>query len=125
VNIFGKSTSGIQLRACHDQLCLISAIKRSFKGNTQMSKSKKATPAPVVATPVVAQPPVTASGGRTIVAIAKELKISPVNARRLARQHASELGHSAKGQRWELSPDQAKRFIELATAPKVAKTVAA
>jgi hypothetical protein len=92
-----------------------------------MSKKTKFTGKAKVATPVVEtpeQPPV-ATSTRTIVSIAKELKITPVNARRLARQHASELGHSAKGQRWELSPDQEKRFIELATAPKAAKTVAA
>jgi hypothetical protein len=90
-----------------------------------MSKSKFSGKAKTTPVAQVAQPtPAPVTSGRTIVAIAKELKISPVNARRLARQHAAELGHSAKGQRWELSPDQAKRFIELATAPKAAKTVA-
>jgi hypothetical protein len=104
-----------------------------FKGNHVMSKSKfkavkKASAteqaAPVATertTPVVATP----ASGRTIVQIAKELKITPQNARRLARQHASELGHASKGQRWELSPDQEKRFIELATAPKTKPAVAA
>jgi hypothetical protein len=40
---------------------------------------------------------VLAQGGRTIVEIAKELKLTPQNARSLARQHASELGHSGHG----------------------------
>jgi hypothetical protein len=99
-----------------------------------MSKkaSKKApvvaTPvAPVVATPVAQAPapvaPVTS--GKTIVALARELKITPQNARRLARQHAAELGHANRNDRWSLNEQQAARFIELATAPKVAKTVAA
>jgi hypothetical protein len=61
---------------------------------------------------------------RTIVDIARELKLTPQNARRLARTHASELGHTNKNDRWSLTPDQAARFIELATAPKT-KPVAA
>jgi hypothetical protein len=95
--------------------------KSKFKAVEKATSDAQVETAPVE-TPVEQTTPV--ASGRTIVAIAKELKITPVNARRLARQHASELGHAAKGQRWELSPDQAKRFIELATALKVAKTVA-
>jgi hypothetical protein len=100
-----------------------------IKGNIQMSKSKfsgKAKKAPVapVAQPTPA-PVETPVQGTTIVAIAKSLKITPQNARRLARQHAADLGHANRNDRWLLTPDQAKRFIELATAPKVAKTVAA
>jgi hypothetical protein len=83
-----------------------------------MSKkaSKKATP---VATPVA---PVVTSG-RTIVAIAKELKIAPSAARRIARAHRDELGGHAHGVRWELNDQQAQTLIALMTAPKVAKTV--
>jgi L-aminopeptidase/D-esterase-like protein len=94
--------------------------KSKFKAVKKASATEQAAP---VATTEQAPPIAPVASGRTIVAIAKELKITPQNARRLARQHASELGHSAKGQRWELSPDQEKRFIALATAPK-AKPVA-
>jgi hypothetical protein len=95
-------------------------MSKKYTGKAKIAPVSTEQTTPVVTTPVA---PVTS--GKTIVAIAKELKITPVNARRLARQHASELGHTAKGQRWELSPDQEKRFVQLATAPKVAKTVAA
>jgi hypothetical protein len=88
-----------------------------------MSKKSKFTGKAKVATPVVETPEQPPTSTRTIVAIAKELKITPVNARRLARQHASELGHANKNDRWALDETQAKRFIELATAPK-AKHVA-
>jgi hypothetical protein len=88
-----------------------------------MSKFKAKTKTAPVA-PVVTAPPVAPASGRTIVAIAKELRITPQNARRLARQHAAELGHANRNDRWLLSPDQEKVFVQLATAPKVAKTAA-
>jgi L-aminopeptidase/D-esterase-like protein len=89
------------------------------------ARSKKTAPVETpVATEQTAPPVAPVTSGRTIVAIAKELKITPQNARRLARQHAAELGHASKGARWELSPDQAQRFIELATAPKTKPAVA-
>jgi hypothetical protein len=111
-------------------LILVSDAQRARinQRKTPMSKFKaKTKTAPVVATPVVAAPPVApvATQGKTIVAIARELKITPQNARRLARQHAADLGHANRNDRWLLSPDQEKVFVQLATAPKVAKTVAA
>jgi hypothetical protein len=58
-----------------------------------MSKSKfkavKKADAPVTAeqtTPVVTAPSVAPASGRTIVQIARELKITPQNARRVARK---------------------------------------
>ena len=72
------------------------------------ARSKKAAPVeqatPV--TPVATTPATPVETGRTIVAIAKELKITPQNARRIARKHADVLGHGAKGARWFLNAQQ-------------------
>jgi hypothetical protein len=57
---------------------------------------------------------------RTIVAIAKELKITPQNARRIARRHADILGHASKGARWFLNADQEKALRDALTAEKPA-----
>jgi hypothetical protein len=65
-------------------------------------------PAPVVTQPTPAPTPAPVASGRTIVAIAKELKITPQNARRIARKHADALGHAGKGARWLLSAEQEK-----------------
>jgi hypothetical protein len=106
-------------------LCLYEfcAIKRDRSKDFQMSKSKfsgKAKTAPVATTPA----PVT-SGTRTIVEIAKSLKIAPTAAREIARAHRDALGGHAHGVRWELNEKQAATLIALMTAPKVAKTVSA
>jgi L-aminopeptidase/D-esterase-like protein len=87
----------------------MSKFKAKAKTVKQGAPEQVATPAPVAP-----------DTGRTIVAIAKELKITPQNARRLARQHADTLGHASKGARWLLSPDQEKRVIELATTKPAA-----
>jgi predicted transcriptional regulator len=80
------------------------------------ARSKKA--APVVATKNA--PVAVAEVGRTIVDIARELKITPQNARRVARKIASDLGHSAKGARWFLNADQEKALRDALTAEKPA-----
>jgi L-aminopeptidase/D-esterase-like protein len=92
----------------------------------QMSKftgKKKSKGAAVTTAPgqaPVDQPktPQPVGEGRTIVAIAKELKLSPQNARRLARRHAEELGHASKGDRWMLTPDQEEAFVGLVQAER-------
>jgi hypothetical protein len=78
-----------------------------------MSKSKAKKTAPVA---TVTPPSIAPVVGRTIVDIARELKLTPQNARRLARQHADALGHSGKGARWVLNDEQQAKFIALATA---------
>jgi hypothetical protein len=81
-------------------------------------KKPKATPVTEAAPVEQAKPEVVPTqGGRTIVEIAKELKLTPQNARRLARKHGDLLGHSGKGARWLLDADQEKAFVELATKP--------
>jgi hypothetical protein len=66
------------------------------------------------ATPVVAKPTPVAQG-RTIVEIAKEPKITPQNARRVARKRADVLGHAGKGARWVLNADQERALIDALT----------
>jgi hypothetical protein len=70
-------------------------------------------------TPVVAPVTKPVEGeGRSLVAIAKGLKLDPRNARRLARRHSEALGHSSKGDRWLLTSDQEKAFVDLVQAEK-------
>ena len=80
------------------------------------ARSKKATS---VATPVEhATEQTTATPvalGRTIVDIARELKITPQNARRVARKHAEVLGHAGKGARWFLNAEQEKALRDALT----------
>jgi hypothetical protein len=85
----------------------------------QMSKFTGKKKSPKFVEPVTAEAPTpkVEASGRTIVEIAKELKLTPQNARRLARKHGDVLGHSGKGSRWLLTPDQEKAFVELATKP--------
>ena len=81
-----------------------------------MSKSKSKKVAPVAtkqAAPVATPAPV--ETGRTIVVIARELKITPRNARRVARKHADVLGHAGKGTRWFLNADQEKALRDALT----------
>lgn len=93
-----------------------------------MSKSKKSAKnpatveqtAPVTATPVEQTTPVITSG-RTIVEIAKELRITSQNARRVARKHAEILGHAGKGARWVLNADQEKALIDALTREKLVR----
>jgi hypothetical protein len=85
---------------------------------SKFKPNKKAT-APV-ATPVVTAPSVAPASGRTIVDIAKELKIRPSAARRIARLHASELGHASKGARWMLSTEQEQVLRKALTAKSAA-----
>jgi hypothetical protein len=82
--------------------------------------AKKKTAPVEQATPVVTAPSVAPVVGRTIVDIAKELKIRPSAARRIARLHASELGHSAKGARWMLSTEQEQVLRKALTAKSAA-----
>lgn len=81
-----------------------------------MSKSKnnaKTKTAPV--DPVVTAPSIAPASGRTVVDIARELKITPQNARRVARPlFASE---RAKGACWSLTPDQEKILRDALTKP--------
>jgi DNA polymerase III psi subunit len=48
--------------------------------------------------------------------IARELKITPQNARRIARNHAEALGHAGKCARWFLNADQEKALRDAADA---------
>jgi hypothetical protein len=82
-------------------------------------KARKMNATPVEATPVVTPAPTpvapVVASGRTVVDIAKELKITPQNARRIARKHAEALGHAGKGARWVLNADQEKALVDAIT----------
>jgi predicted transcriptional regulator len=77
--------------------------------------SKKSVKTVTKVAPVTTPAPVASETGRTIVEIARELKVTPQNARRVARKHAEALGHAGKGARWVLSPDQQKTLIDALT----------
>jgi predicted transcriptional regulator len=79
---------------------------------TEQTTEQTAPATPVVASPVA---PVATSTGRTIVDIARELKITPQNARRVARKHAEALGHGGKGARWLLNAEQEKALKDALT----------
>jgi hypothetical protein len=85
-----------------------------------MSKFKPNKKATVPVAPVVTAPSIAPASGRTIVDIARELKITPQNARRVARKHADVLGHAGKGARWFLNAEQEQALRVALTAEKPA-----
>ena len=90
----------------------LSECLRSSKTKTPVTTPAPAEQAPPVM-PVVAQ--ATGEVGRTIVDIARKLKITPQNARRIARNHTEALGHAGKGARWFLNADQEKALRDAVT----------
>jgi hypothetical protein len=86
---------------------------------TKKLKTSKKTEQPKVEAPVVAKPVV--PSGRTIVEIARGLKVTPQNARRVARKHAAALGHTTHGGRWVLNPEQEEILIAALTSEKVVR----
>jgi hypothetical protein len=50
-----------------------------------------------------------------------KLKVTPQNARRVARKHADVLGHVSKGAHWFRSPDQEKALVDAVTREKLVR----